>query len=96
MLLVTEWVVKYSAYLLRALYDTYRIWYVPPLAREYISSIYFSFVLGSVVSHSELLDLIYVFYDVDWSKVPVCNARRGTSFNDASPNITTNSGDVVW
>lgn len=50
--------------------------------REYISAIGFSFVLGSVINLRELLDLIYLVDEIDWSEVPLCQARRGTRRND--------------
>lgn len=65
--LTTEWVEKYSTCTLWYLYDTYHLWYVPPLVREYMRSICLSFVLDLVVNHRELLDLIEVIDDIDWS-----------------------------
>lgn len=67
MVVFTEWVAKYAAYILWYFYDAQRLWYVPPLVRVDIRSIDFYFVFGSVVNHCELLDLIYAVYDIDWS-----------------------------
>lgn len=65
---------KYAPYFFCNLYDTYRIWYIPPLAREYMRSADLSFVLGSVFNHSELLDLIYDIDYIYWSEVPLFQA----------------------
>lgn len=74
----TEWVTKYSTYLLRDLYDTYCLCYVPPLVREYIFSIDLSFVLCSASNHRVLLDLIDVIDEIDWTEIPLFQARRDT------------------
>lgn len=55
-------------------------------------SIDFSIVLGSVVSHRQILDLFDVFDDMDWSKVPLFQARGLTPHNDPPSGRTANHG----
>lgn len=68
----------------------------PPLVREYIRSIDKPFVLGSVVSHRELLKFIDVIDYIGLSEVPLCHTLPVTRRNDSSPGPTANAGDLVW
>lgn len=87
------------AYHLWDLYDTYRLWYVPPLVGEYICSMDLSFVLGLVINNRYIWDLIDVVDEIDLSEVPLCQALRGTRHNEnhqvALPTQATMYGIVL-
>lgn len=69
---------------------------MPTCVRKFIRELDFSYVLGSDVNQRELCELLDVVDGVDWSEVPVSQARRGTHRIDASPGSTANDGDLVW
>lgn len=92
----TEWVAKYAAYFQWDLYNTYRIWYIPPLVRGNMRDLTLKFVFESDIYYRELLDLIEVVNGLDWSKFPISQARRGTRCFDASPGRTGSIRNFVW
>lgn len=78
------------------MYDTLSLWYLPPRVRELAREIDISFVLGSDVNHRKLLDLLDVVDRVDWSEVPISQARQGTRRDDRSPGSSEKARDFVW
>lgn len=52
-------------------------------------------MIGSEVNHRELLDLIDVVDRIDWSEVPINQARRGTSRDYRSTGRSDKAGDFV-
>lgn len=55
-----------------------------------------SLVLGSDVNQRKLCEFLYVADGADWSEVPVSQARRSSSRNDASPGLTDHEGYLLW
>lgn len=51
--------------------------------------------MGSLVNYRLLNDLLYIIYVVDWAKVPLCHARRGTLLYDASLERTARGGEFA-
>lgn len=64
--------------------------------RGHMRELDLSFVFPSSVSYSDLTDLLDVIDGVDWSEVPIEQARRVTRRHDVSPGRTANSGDFIW
>lgn len=87
---------KYVSFVLWELYDTLRIWYVPPRVREITREVDLSLILGSEVNHGEFLYQLDVVDSTDWSEVPLSQARRDTRSDNHSPDRTNISGDFIW
>ena len=91
----SEWTTKFGAHDLWEVYDTYRLWFVPPKMRTMIRQLDLSKVLGSRFNYAELLGLLDVIDHVDWSRVTEENRRRGNRRRDYSPGRSGRGGDYI-
>ena len=94
----TEWVINVAAALLWEVYDTYRLFWLPQRLCEGIRSSDLNWLLGSKKNADELLDLVSVIENVDWSRVSWRQRRRKVP---PHPKVsltvrTDNGGDFIW
>lgn len=97
----TEWAIQVSAFLLWDVYDTWRLWYIPPKLREYILDLDLTVPLGDAATAEELQGLVRVIAAIDWDNVSRENSTRPLRPSGRRPNVSPgrnnpNHGDWVW
>lgn len=89
-------VAKVATFLLWDVHERLRLWFFPLLVRPYMRELYLTFVLGSSVKSSQLVDLIDLLGGIDWCEVPASQACRGSRCNNFSPGLSSNASNYVW
>ncbi|PXF41657.1 hypothetical protein BWQ96_08668 [Gracilariopsis chorda] len=94
----TEFIAKMAVFILWDAYDTYRVSYMSPTAREYARNLDLSLVLGSRANQEDFRHLMNVMDQINWDLVPADQAARGNRSRqrEYSPGRTADAGDFVW
>ena len=91
------WTARVAVYLLWDVYDTCRLWYLPPTLCSYMRILDLSLPLGSTANYRELLELINVLEHVQWELVPEDQRKRGAPRrSEFSPGRRGPGGDFIW
>ena len=97
---LTEWTVRFAAYVLWDVYTRYRLWYVPVLVRRFMRCVDLTDSLGGAVNRDEFLRLLDVIDSVNWASsasVPSANSNRPRRMtDDLSPSRSTEAGDWLY
>ena len=95
-LFYSERVAKVGAALLQELYDSARLFWIPPAIRYYISEVDLSTALGSPHNYEELRLLVEKVGSINWDAVSPRNQQRGNAQRDRSPIAKNAScGDFI-
>ncbi len=96
----TEWAAKVAGAVLGDVYDTFRLWYLPPLMIAGIRSLDLVTVLGNATNAAEMRRLLAVIEATDFSTKPdhwnERSKRLGTHAVEHSPGRAGNGADFIY
>ena len=95
----TEWVTFVAVALLWEVYDTFRLFWLPPAIIAGIRSLKLSKILGAPENYEECLSLLKVIENTNWTTVSGDNRRRKIPADkrDSCPISRTDAGgDFIW
>ena len=99
MVFYTEWIALVAVAFLWEVYDTFRLFWLPPAVVAGIRSVDLSRVLGAPENYEECLELLKVVTSTVWPQVNESNRRRTVPANsrDLCPTLRTDTGgDFIW